>query len=83
MSEKKYPYPKAKGVHIPKTKWLCDAILNGDIQIEYDDEPLTVTKEWVVKWRERLLKRGMPDRDISELSIRQICEELGITVFVA
>ena len=37
MDEKKYPYPMAKGVHIPKTKWLCDAILNGDIQIDYED----------------------------------------------
>jgi len=39
-----------------------------------------VTREWVVKWREELLMRGMPGRDISELSIEQICEELGIEV---
>ena len=39
----------------------------------------TVTREWVIKWREKLLLRGL-DRDIGELSIEQICEELGVEV---
>ena len=39
-----------------------------------------VTMEWVIKWREELLMRGMPGRDIAELSVEQICKELGIEV---
>ena len=46
---------------------------------ELEQHGTTVTREWVIKWREKLLLRGL-DRDIGELSIEQICEELGVEV---
>jgi len=82
MDEKKYPYPMAKGVHIPKTKWLCDAILNGDIQIDYEDEyPAIVTNldiARLAKEMEKYPSYWRIERWLEDLGFKiEVVEEIG------
>ena len=67
MTAKIYPWAKCENANIPKTKWLCEAILKGEITLpEIDEElPPRVTRgeieTLIVQWMELLRPDKMYD----------------------
>lgn len=77
--DKEYPWLKPKSVHIPKTDWICKAILNGEIQIEYEDEyEPTVLRGDVKRVLERLIKLKIPMPPVSTFCFA--LTEMGVKV---